>query len=120
MVDQYKVVAQQVGLESSAKQAQALALRRGHRRQLIEREVNKDEYRDKVPGCNRLAKKMPLGLDSIIYAEDLETNTTTPQDRASKSPYNTYRYKGCPGPISAPGRLPWTPLPIRPTASGCI
>jgi UPF0755 protein len=49
---------------------------------------------------------MPLRLDStVIYAEDLETNTTTPEDRASKSPYNTYRHKGLPpGPISAPGK----------------
>ena len=75
---------------------------------IIEREVNKDEYRAKVARVlyNRLAKEMQLGLDStVIYAEKLKTNTTTPKDRASKSPYNTYRYKGLPpGPISAPGK----------------
>jgi UPF0755 protein len=108
MVDQYKVVAQQVGLESSAKQLKRSPYDLVIVASIIEREVNKDEYRDKVARVlyNRLAKKMPLGLDStVIYAEDLETNTTTPRDRASKSPYNTYRYKGLPpGPISAPGK----------------
>jgi UPF0755 protein len=108
MVDQYKVVAQQVGLESSAKQLKRSPYDVVIVASIIEREVNKDEYRDKVARVlyNRLAKKMPLRLDStVIYAEDLETNTTTPEDRASKSPYNTYRHKGLPpGPISAPGK----------------
>ena len=55
---------------------------------------------------NRLDKGEPLGLDStVIYAEKLKTNTTTPKDRASTSKYNTYQYKGCrPDPISAPGK----------------
>jgi len=55
---------------------------------------------------NRLDKGMKLSLDStVIYAENLKTNTTTKQDRKSKSKYNTYRYKGLPpGPISAPGK----------------
>jgi UPF0755 protein len=55
---------------------------------------------------NRLDKGMKLSLDStVIYAGNLKTNTTTKKDRASKSKYNTYRYKGLPpGPISAPGK----------------
>ena len=55
---------------------------------------------------NRLNKGMKLQLDStVVYAENLKTNTTTAKDRASKSRYNTYRYKGLPpGPISAPGK----------------
>jgi UPF0755 protein len=108
MVDQYKIVAQQIGLESSAKKLKRSPYDVVIVASIIEREVNKDEYRDKVARVlyNRLDKKRRLGLDStVIYAEDLETNTTTPEDRASKSPYNTYRYKGLPpGPISAPGK----------------
>jgi UPF0755 protein len=55
---------------------------------------------------NRLDKGEPLGLDStVIYAERLKSNTTTPKDRASTSKYNTYKYAGLPpGPISAPGK----------------
>ena len=46
---------------------------------------------------NRLDKGEPLGLDStVIYAENLKTNTTTPKDRASTSKYNTYKYAGLP------------------------
>jgi len=75
---------------------------------IVEREVNKDQYRAKVARVlyNRLDKGMKLGLDStVIYAEKLKTNTTTPKDRRSRSRYNTYRYKGLPpGPIGAPGK----------------
>ena len=75
---------------------------------IIEREVNQEQYRAKVARVlyNRLDKGRKLELDStVIYAEKLTTNTTTPKDRRSKSKYNTYRYKGLPpGPISAPGR----------------
>ena len=75
---------------------------------IIEREVNQDQYRAKVAQVlyNRLDEGMELGLDStVIYAENLKTNTTTEKDQASRSRYNTYRYKGLPpGPIAAPGR----------------
>ena len=55
---------------------------------------------------NRLDKGQKLELDStVIYAEKLKTNTTTPEQRKSTSKYNTYRYEGLPpGPISAPGK----------------
>jgi cell division protein YceG involved in septum cleavage len=64
---------------------------------------------------NRLDKGMKLSLDStVIYAENLKTNTTSKQDRKSKSKYNTYRYKGLPpGPISAPGKAAWRRRPSR-------
>lgn len=75
---------------------------------IIEKEVRAEGDRAKVARVlyNRLDAKEPLGLDStVIYAEKLKTNTTTPKDRASTSKYNTYRYQGLPpGPISAPGR----------------
>ncbi len=75
---------------------------------IIEREVNQEQYRAKVARVlyNRLTKGRKLELDStVVYAENLKTNTTTPKDRQSRSRYNTYRYKGLPpGPISAPGK----------------
>ncbi len=55
---------------------------------------------------NRLAKGMPLQLDSTVsYAVNKRTITTTAAQRAVRSPYNTYVYKGLPaGPISNPGK----------------
>ena len=108
MVTQYKAVAREIGLEADAKKLKRSPYEVLIVASIIEREVNKDEYRAKVAQVlyNRLEAGMPLGLDStVVYAENLKTNTTTPKDRASKSKYNTYRYKGLPpGPISAPGR----------------
>jgi UPF0755 protein len=55
---------------------------------------------------NRLEKDRPLQLDSTIaYIYRTEGKvTTTAQQRASSSPYNTYRHTGLPPtPISAPG-----------------
>lgn len=54
---------------------------------------------------NRLAKGMPLQLDTTVnYANGKSGLTTTAQDRANPSPYNTYLHTGLPpGPISNPG-----------------
>ena len=54
---------------------------------------------------NRLAKGMPLQMDSTVnYAKDTRTLRLTEKDLAEASPYNTYRHKGLPpGPISNPG-----------------
>jgi UPF0755 protein len=108
MVDQYKVVARQIGLEASADKLNRSPYELVIIASLIEREVNKDEYRAKVARViyNRLNKKMKLQFDSTVtYAEKLKTTTTTPEQRASRSPYNTYRYRGLPpGPIAAPGK----------------
>lgn len=54
---------------------------------------------------NRLAIGMPLQLDSTVsYAVRSGTVTTTAEQRADPSPYNTYLYPGLPaGPISNPG-----------------
>jgi UPF0755 protein len=48
---------------------------------------------------------MPLQLDTTVnYANGKAGLTTTPQDRANPSPYNTYLHPGLPpGPISNPG-----------------
>lgn len=107
MVSQYKNVTDDMGLEAAAKKLGRSPYEVLIVASIIEREVNQDQYRAKVAQViyNRLDEGMKLGLDStVIYAEDLKTNTTTEKDQASKSPYNTYRYKGLPpGPISAPG-----------------
>jgi UPF0755 protein len=108
MVDQYKSVTDDIGLDAAAKKLGRTPYEVLIVASIIEREVNQDQYRAKVARVlyNRLDEGMKLGLDStVIYAEKLKTNTTTPKDRASRSRYNTYRYEGLPpGPISAPGR----------------
>jgi UPF0755 protein len=108
MVTQYKSVASDIALEAAAKRLRRSPYDVLIVASIIEREVRSDQYRDKVARVlyNRLAKGLPLGLDStVIYAENLKTTTTTPADRASTSPYNTYNHKGLPpGPISAPGQ----------------
>jgi UPF0755 protein len=54
---------------------------------------------------NRLASGMPLQLDTTVnYANGKNGVTTTAQDRANPSPYNTYAHPGLPpGPIGNPG-----------------
>jgi UPF0755 protein len=55
---------------------------------------------------NRLDQGMPLQMDSTVHYAVGKTGevATTDEDRASSSPYNTYRFPGLPpGPIAAPG-----------------
>jgi UPF0755 protein len=54
---------------------------------------------------NRLADGMPLQLDTTVnYANGKAGITTTSEDRANQSPYNTYAHPGLPpGAISNPG-----------------
>lgn len=74
---------------------------------LVEAEARLEEDRPKVARVveNRLAQKMPLQFDSTVnYAKGKHGITTTDADRASDSPYNTYRVAGLPpGPIGNPG-----------------
>ncbi len=74
---------------------------------LVEAEARRPEDRPKVARVieNRLAKKMPLQLDSTVnYAAGKHGITTSDADRRSKSPYNTYLVTGLPpGPIGNPG-----------------
>ena len=74
---------------------------------LIEKEAQLDEDFAKVARviANRLEAGMPLQLDSTVnYATGKGGITTTPEDRETDSPYNTYKYPGLPpGPISSPG-----------------
>ena len=108
MVTQYKSVTREIGFEASAKRMKKPPYQVLIVASIIEKEVNREEYRAKVARViyNRLAKNMKLEMDSTVtYAENLEGTTTSDKARKSKSPYNTYRYKGLPpGPISAPGK----------------
>lgn len=74
---------------------------------LVEAEARFEADRPKVARVveNRLAEDMPLQFDSTVnYAIGKHGITTTDKDRASDSPYNTYRVKGLPpGPIGNPG-----------------
>ncbi len=74
---------------------------------IIEAEAGNEKYMGKVSRVlsNRLDDGMKLQLDSTVsYATGKFNVTTTSDDRASTSPYNTYKYAGLPaGPISNPG-----------------
>ena len=74
---------------------------------LVEAEASRPADRPKVARVveNRLADGMRLQLDSTVsYAAGRRSATTTNQERASNSPYNTYKVAGLPaGPISNPG-----------------
>lgn len=78
---------------------------------IIEAEVRRPEDRPKVARVlyNRLDDGQKLELDTTVeYANNKPRGsgaTTTDEERANPSPYNTYVHPGLPpGPISAPGR----------------
>jgi UPF0755 protein len=76
---------------------------------IIEAEVRNPQDRAKVARViyNRVAKGMPLQMDSTVHyaVNKSDKVTTTNADRQSSSPYNTYKHAGLPpGPISAPGK----------------
>jgi UPF0755 protein len=74
---------------------------------LVEAEARLEVDRPKVARVveNRLAQDMSLQFDSTVnYATGKHGITTSDADRASNSPYNTYKVTGLPpGPIGNPG-----------------
>ncbi len=115
MTAEYTQVAGSLNLESRATALGLTPLQVLTVASLIEAEVNRAEDRSKVARAiyNRLQGKtengqvMKLQLDStVVYANNLEGKlTTTNEQRALKSPYNTYVVDGLPpGPINAPGK----------------
>lgn len=74
---------------------------------LIEREVNRDEYRGKAARAieNRLDTGMTLGIDATLaYGLGKSGLDLTKDDLASDHPYNTRKHGGLPPtPIGAPG-----------------
>lgn len=104
MVHQFRVVAQQIGLNSDAHRIVTMA-------SIVEKETAAPEERPVVASVyyNRLAQRMALGADpGVIYALLLNgtyTGSLHHADLAINSPYNTYRFPGLPpGPIGNPGR----------------
>jgi UPF0755 protein len=115
MTAEYAQVTASMNLESRATALGLTPLQVLTVASLIEAEVNRAEDRPKVARAiyNRLEGKtesgqvMKLQLDStVIYANNLDGKlTTTNEQRALKSPYNTYVVDGLPpGPINAPGK----------------
>lgn len=108
MTSRFNDVADELDLEGKAKKLDRSPYDLVIVASIIEKEVRAEGDRAKVARViyNRLDDGEPLGLDStVIYAENLKTNTTTAKDRKSKSKYNTYNHQGLPpGPISAPGK----------------
>jgi UPF0755 protein len=75
---------------------------------IVEAEARATPDRTKVARVieNRLARKMPLQMDSTVHFISHRRGkvATTRAERLSKSPYNTYLVKGLPpGPIDSPG-----------------
>ncbi|HIT75760.1 MAG TPA: endolytic transglycosylase MltG [Candidatus Avipropionibacterium avicola] len=109
MVAEYNAVAEDIQLVDRAAALKMKPLDLVIIASIVEREVNSPDDRAKVARVivNRLAQDMPLQMDSTVHyaIDDYTTTTTTDEQRADKSPYNTYVHKGLPpGPISAPGR----------------
>lgn len=108
MVQQYTVTANGIQLTQRAEGLRRTPYEVVTIASIIEREVARAEDRPKVSRViyNRLAKGMMLQMDSTVHyaVNDYQTVTTTDAQRASNSPFNTYKVKGLPpGPISAPG-----------------
>lgn len=74
---------------------------------IVQAEAGRDEDMPKIARViyNRLDRKMRLQMDStVLYGLDKYGTSAKPEDRKSRSPYNTYRRLGLPpGPISSPG-----------------
>jgi len=75
---------------------------------IVEAETRAKADRPKVAQviANRLARAMPLQMDSTVHFVSQRRGKagTTPAERRSRSPYNTYFVKGLPpGPIDSPG-----------------
>jgi UPF0755 protein len=104
MVKQFKVVAQEIGLQPDATRTVTVA-------SIIEKETAVPEERPLVASVyyNRLANNIALQADpSVIYAEQLRGNyggALHHEDMHFESSYNTYTHAGLPpGPIANPGR----------------
>ncbi|MHA6511786.1 endolytic transglycosylase MltG [Tessaracoccus sp. Z1128] len=108
-VRQFGLVAESISLEGRAAEMSVDPLSVVTIASIIASEVNVPADQPKVAAViyNRLEQDMPLQMDSTVhYAVGKSGSvTTTAQDRATASPYNTYLNTGLPpGPISNPGQ----------------
>lgn len=102
MVDAYKRAMSQAGVPPE-QQREALI-----KASIIQAEAGSEEDMPKVARVieNRLAQGMPLQMDSTVnFANNKASGiTTTDEERANPSPFNTYAHPGLPpGPINSPG-----------------
>jgi hypothetical protein len=108
-VDQFKEVTGAISMESRSKDAGRNPYDVLIVASIVEKEAARPEDRPKIAQViyNRLKKDMPLQHDSTVHYAigQFDHVTTTPEDRATDSPYNTYKVKGLPPtPISNPGQ----------------
>ncbi len=110
MIDEFKQVATKLDLESTARQIGMKPADVVTVASLVEAEASRTEDQGKVARVidNRVEDGDLLQLDSTVhYALDGTTDGvfTSDADRATGSPYNTYRFPGLPpGPIDSPGQ----------------
>lgn len=108
MVAKTRSVGQALGIDAGARKVgltpeQVLTLA-----SILEYEASRTQDYPKVAQAiyNRLHKGMPLQSDATVSYASSSSGTlyTTNQERASSSPYNTYKHPGLPpGPIGSPG-----------------
>ncbi|TNY35339.1 endolytic transglycosylase MltG [Thermomonospora catenispora] len=107
MVDRYKKEVADLDLEAKARAAGLEPHEVMTMASIVQAESGKPSDMPKIAEVihNRLEKSMLLQMDSTTkYANGTYGIEATAQERASTSPYNTYRVKGLPpGPIANPG-----------------
>src|SRR5262245_54103843 len=109
MVAQFDQVATEINLENRAREVGLDPYQAVIVASLIQAEARHAEDFPKVARViyDRLNQDMRLQLDSAVHYAVGKSGvvTTTAEDRASPSPYNTYRHEGLPpGPINSPGQ----------------
>jgi hypothetical protein len=108
-VEQFDKVTGAISLESRAKEIGRSPYEVLIVASIVEKEAARAEDRPRIAQVvyNRLAKNLPLQFDSTVHYAigQFDRVTTTEEDRATDSPYNTYKVKGLPPtPISNPGQ----------------
>jgi UPF0755 protein len=107
MVTRFGAAAKAVQLESKAASLKMTAYQILIIASIVEREGKNPGDYGKIARViyNRLAKDMPLQMDSTInYARDVRKVRLSLADIADDTPYNTYKHKGLPPtPIASPG-----------------